>query len=265
MMSMTITLVAVGLTALGVQWTRDRLGDPATMTGWTLLSATAGLYLLSARKASTNTNLGKVSAWLQWHMYLGSFASLVFLLHIGWPVRGVFEILLASCFAIVAASGIVLAVMNRRTPMKLAAIAVDRRLDQIPTLRAAVAEQAHATALRSAELGEGATLAEYYQLQLLPFFQSQRSWLYRMFPNGVQRRRLLLELNDLERYLAEPGNASRQQLANMVITKDDLDYQHALQARLRWLYALHVSLTWSLVLMVAVHVALVYRFQGVMR
>lgn len=262
---MTVTLVAVGLTALGVQWTRDRLGDPSTMTGWTLLSATAGLYLLSARKASTNTKLGKVSAWLQWHMYLGTFASLVFLMHIGWPVRGVFEIVLASCFVIVAASGIVLAVMNRRTPMKLAAIAIDRRIDQIPSLRAAVGRQAHATALQSAELGEGATLAEYYQLQLLPFFQSQRSWLYRMFPNGVQRRRLLLELNDLERYLAEPGNASRQQLANMVITKDDLDYQYALQTRLRWLYALHVSLTWSLVLMIAVHVALVYRFQGVMR
>lgn len=264
-LSMTITLLAAGLTGLGVQWTRNHLGDPSTLTGWTLLTSTAGLYLLSARKASTNSKLGRVSIWLQCHMYLGTFASLIFLMHIGWPVRGIFELWLASCFVIVAVSGIFLAIMNRRTPMKLAAIAIDRRIDQIPTIRAAVARQAHATALRSAEFGEGATLAEHYQQQLLPFFQSQRSWLYRLFPNGVQRRRLLRELNDLERYLAEQGNASRGELANMVIRKDDLDYQYALQTRLRWLYALHVSLTWSLVLMIAVHVVLVYRFQGVMR
>lgn len=261
-LSLTITLLAAGLTGLGVQWTRNRLGDPSTLTGWTLLISTAGLYLLSARKSSTNSKLGRVSHWLQFHMYLGTFASLIFLMHIGWPVRGIFEILLASCFVIVSASGIVLAIMNRRTPMKLAAIAIDRRIDQIPTMRAAVAREAHATALRSAEFGEGATLAEHYQQQLLPFFQSQRSGLYRLFPNGIQRRRLLRELGDLERYLDVKGNTSRGALATMIITKDDLDYQYALQTRLRGLYALHASLTWSLVLMVAVHVVLVYRFQG---
>lgn len=264
-LSMTFTLLAVGLTALGVQWTHNRLGDASTLTGWTLLTATAGLYLLPARKASTHARLGRVAAWLQFHMYLGTFASLIFLMHIGWPVRGIFESLLASCFVIVAVSGIVLAIMNRRTPLKLSAIASDRRIDQIPTIRAAVARQAHAAALQSAEFGEGATLAEHYQQQLLPFFQSQRSWLYRLFPNGIQRRKLLRELDDLERYLAEQGNNSRRALASLVIAKDDLDYQYALQTRLRWLYALHVSLTWSLVLMVAVHVVLVYRFQGVMR
>ncbi len=261
-LSMTITLLAVGLTASAVQSTRDHLGDASTLTGWTLLVSTAALYLLTARKQFIAQRLGRVAIWLQFHVYLGTFASIVFLMHIGWPVRGLFEIALATCFAIVAVSGIVLGVMSRRTPRKLASIPVDHRLEQIPVLRAAVAREAHAAALASAELGEGATLAEYYQQRLLPFFQSPRGWLYHLLPSGIERRRLLREIDDLQRYLAEPGNASRSSLAAMVMTKDDLDYQYALQTRLRWLVALHVSLTWGLALMIGVHVVLVYRFQG---
>jgi hypothetical protein len=261
----TLTLFAVGLTALGVQWTHNRLGDESTLTGWTLLVATAGLYLLSLRKKFVGVRLGRVSAWLQVHAYMGSFASVVFLMHIGWPIRGWFEAWLASCFVIVAASGVVLAVMSRTTPRRLAAIPVDRHVERIPALRASVAHEAHLVALASANFGEGATLAEYYQRRLLPFFQSSRSWLYRLLPNGIQRRQLLRELDDLERYLAEQGNASRGTLSSMVRTKDDLDYQYALQTRLRLFYAWHVSLTWALAIAVGVHVVLVYRFQGALQ
>ncbi|MEZ6148951.1 MAG: hypothetical protein R3C09_02410 [Pirellulaceae bacterium] len=153
-LSLTITLFAVGLAALGVQWTRDRLGDASTLTGWTLLVSTAGLFLLSARKSSVNSDWGRVSAWLQVHTYMGTFASLVFLMHIGWPVRGLFELCLASCFATVALSGIALSIMNRRTPLKLAAVGVDRSVEQIPAFRAAVARRT-CLALQSAEFGEG--------------------------------------------------------------------------------------------------------------
>ncbi len=259
---MTITLLAVGLTAQAVQWTHNRLGDESTLTGWTLLASTAGLYLLSVRKQFVTARLGRVSAWLQVHVYMGTFASILFLMHIGWPVRGIFETLLAVCFTIVAFSGIVLGVMSRRTPKRLLAIPVDRRLEQIPADRATVAREAHETALASAQFGEGATLAEYYKQSLLPFFQSPRGVLYLMVPNGILRRKLLRELGDLERYLADRGNSSRTALAAMVTTKDDLDYQYALQARLRLLFTFHLSLTWALAIMIGVHVVLVYRFQG---
>ena len=48
----------------------------------------------------------------------------------------------------------------------------------------------------------------------------------------------------------------------LVITKADLNYQNELQTRLRMFYPLHVSLTWTLAIMIGVHVVLVYRFQG---
>ncbi len=264
LLAATFTLVAAGMTALAVEWVDSRLGDVATLTGWTLLVSTAGLYLLSARKRLPQSRLGPVSFWLQLHAYTGAFACCVFLMHIGWPIRGWFEACLAACFAVVSISGIVLGVMSRATPRKLTAIPGDYRLEQIPALQSRISQEAHQTALHSAQLGEGATLAEYYQRQLLPFFQSPRSWTYRVVPNGIKRRQLLRELDDLQRYLAESGSESRRQLMHMVQSKDDLDYHLALQSRLRLLFALHVALTWTLALMIGVHVALVYRFQGVM-
>lgn len=260
----TLTLAAVVATALAVQSVANRLGDPASTTGWTLLVSTAGLYLLTIRKKLIRYSMGPVAGWLQMHTYMGSFASVVFLMHIGWPVRGWFEIALATCFTIVAVTGIVLAYMSRSLPKRLAAIKQDFRLELIPTLRLAVTKDAHELAIQSASFGEGATLAEYYQRRLLPFFLSHRSPLYRLIPTGYTRRQLLRELSDLDRYLAERGLQSRQQLASMVQAKDDLDYHYALQTRLRTMFAMHIALTWSLAVMIAVHVVLVYRFQGAM-
>jgi len=258
----SLTLVAVIATALTVQSIANRLGDASTATGWTLLIATAGLYLLSLRKKLIGFSFGPVAAWLQMHTYMGSFASIVFLMHIGWPVRGWFEMALATCFVIVAVTGIVLTYMSRALPRRLAAIKQDFRLELIPALRLSVTKDAHELAIHSAGFGEGATLVEYYQRRLLPFFLSRRSLLYRLIPTGYTRRQLLRELNDLDRYLADHGLQSRQRLATMVETKDDLDYHYALQTRLRMLFAMHVALTWSLAVMIAIHVVLVYRFQG---
>ncbi|MCA9127683.1 MAG: hypothetical protein KDB22_11380 [Planctomycetales bacterium] len=261
-LSITITLFAVGVTVLALQWTRNHLGDESTLTGWTLLVSTAGLYLLTARKKLIKHHLGPVAAWLQIHVYMGSFASIVFLLHIGWPIRGIFEILLAGCFVFVAVSGMVLGYLSRSTPKRLGAIANDHQQEQIPMLQSIVAQQAYQEAIQSTDFGEGATLAEFYQRRLLGFFQHPRGILYQAVPNGFKRRQLLRELNDLDRYLAEKGVSSRRALSDMVKTKDDLDYQSALQGRLRTFFMLHVSLTWSLILMIGVHVVLVYRFHG---
>ncbi|MEM8735034.1 MAG: hypothetical protein AAGG44_12465, partial [Planctomycetota bacterium] len=117
-MSATFTLACVAITAGALQYCRDHMGDESTLTGWTLLVATIGLYLLSLRKKLIRWKLGPVAGWLQMHAYLGSFASVVFLMHIGWPVRGIFESLLALTFGIGSGSGIFLGFLSRSTTPK---------------------------------------------------------------------------------------------------------------------------------------------------
>jgi len=257
-----MTLVAVTITALGVDWTSRRLGDESTFTGVVLLIATLSLYLLTLRKKWLTKRLGPVSAWLQMHVYVGIFTSAVFLMHIGWPIRGPFELCLAACFCFVAGSGILLAIMSRLTPLRLSALKRDHSLERIPALQVALAEEAHRIAMSSTRLGEGATLSEFYQRRLLPYFQGQRGWSYLLLPTGTKRRRLLSELEDLDRYLSDQTLDYRQQFSHMVQSRDDLDYQSALQKRLRLFFAVHIALTWTLIILVAVHVTLVVRFSG---
>lgn len=257
-----VTLVAVAVTWYGVWLAEIQLGDPATVSGATLLAATVGLFGLSARKKSKRQFGGAVAVWMQMHVYLGAFACAVFVLHIGWPVNGVFEQVLAFVFVFVSATGIALGYLSRSTPKRLAALTKDQVFEEIPALQLAIAGVAHTTALESTGHGEGATLAEFYQSRLLPYFRSRRSWAYCLVPNGMLRRQLLRELNDLSRYLGVAGQVSLGQLARSVRQKDDLDYQYALQARLQYFFAAHVALTWSLAILVAVHVVLVFRFQG---
>ncbi len=264
-LAMTLTLIAVAITAALVQYVDDRLGDTSTTTGWTLLASTASLYLLGIRKRHPYRRLGPVAGWLQWHVYTGTFASVVFLMHIGWPVQGWFESTLAAMFCFVAMTGVALGILSRTTPKKLAAIKQDYRLEQIPQLQLVLAREAHQIAIDSVAIGEGATLTEYYQRRLLPYFHQPRSCLYNLLPNGIKRRRLVHELKGLDRYLADQGRQKSLGLLEIVQAKDDLDYHAALQSRLRLMMALHVALTWALALMIAVHVVLVYRFQGTLQ
>ncbi|MCC6511222.1 MAG: hypothetical protein IT423_19125 [Pirellulaceae bacterium] len=261
-LSFTLSLVVVAWLAL--EQVRRWLGDPAMASGWTLLVSTLGLYGLGMRKRAIARSLGPVAAWLQVHTYLGLFATVVFVMHVDWPIRGQFELAMAAMFLFISLSGAVLLWHSRRVPKLLAVVKRDYRFEDIPQIQADLAAEAHATVLQSANTGAGATLAEYYQRRLLNYFHSPRSWLYRCLPTGTRRRQLLRELEDLDRYLDSSSLVFRQKLSSLVISKDDTDFHHAMQQRLRWLVASHVALTWSLLLMIAVHIVLVLRFQGAM-
>ena len=260
----TATLLAVAFTMLALERVSQWLGDPAMTSGWTLLASTLGMYGLSLRKRLIRQPLGRVAAWLQVHTYLGLFAFLVFFLHVGIPVRGWFESALAGMFLFISASGGVLLWYSRRVPQQLSAVKRDLRFEDIPQLQAEMAEQAHQAILQSADSAAGATLAEFYQRRLLSFFHSPRSLIYRIVPTGHKRRQLLRELDDLDRYLDAHSLPFRQKLSALVIRKDDTDFHRALQQRLRWLMTGHVAFTWSLLVMIALHVVLVLRFQGAM-
>ena len=264
LLASTITLIAVAVTILALEQVSQWLGDPAMTSGWTLLASTLGLYGLGARKRMIRRPLGRVATWLQAHTYLGLFALSVFFLHVGWPVRGNFEWALACMFLFISMSGGVLLWYSRRVPKLLSAVKRDLRFEDIPKLQADMADQAHQAVLQSAESAAGATLADYYQRRLLSFFHSPRSLIYRIVPTGHKRRQLLRELDDLDRYLDNQSLPYRQRLSALVIGKDDTDFHRAMQQRLRWMITAHVVFTWSLLVMITLHVVLVLRFQGAM-
>ncbi|MFO1065303.1 MAG: hypothetical protein U0892_15665 [Pirellulales bacterium] len=264
--SLTITAAVICTAAAAFVWIETSMYDKAIASGWTLLVSTAGLYGLSLRKRWAGGRRIPMAAWLQFHSYLGTFALAAFCLHVRWPIRGQFELALGAMFLFVSLSGIFLLVLSRRMPRLLSAVKSDARLEDIPRLRAELGDRVHDhLALDASQLGEGAALAELYEHRLLKFFHSPRSLWYRTFPNGHTRRRLLRDLEDMDRYLDPQGRSTRQVFSELVIRKDDLDFHQAIQRRLRNLVTLHTAFTWSLILMIAVHVVLALEFQGAMR
>ena len=91
-------------------------------------------------------------------------------------------------------------------------------------------------------------LQAFFDRSLQPYFASSMSPRYLLNPSSTRRRRLLGALNELDRYLDSSVLTVSKRLAALIRHRDDLDYQHAMQFRLRGWVVFHAGL--SLVLLV---------------
>ncbi len=259
--SIVITLIAIGLAWQAYHWFDYQLGRPDFYSGYTLLATMVLLWLLPLRKRLVVLKLGAVSGWLQLHQYAGVFGLAIFFMHVGW-IYGLLEIVLAMTFLFVSGTGLMTWYLNRTIPKKLRVAGKARILEDTPGLRVQLAQRAYAVAMQAAGKAESASLAEHYVARLVQFFQQPRSLAYQFVPTGRLRRSHLESLERLDRYLGPDGRTARQELSRLVQEKDDLDYQEALQRRLRVWKNLHVVLLWFLAIMTGVHVVLAHRFHG---
>ena len=78
----------------------------------------------------------------------------------------------------------------------------------------------------------------------------------------MRRRRLLNGLKELDRYLENDGKQTAGQFAALVRRRDDLDYQFAIQLRLRLWLVIHGIFSIALLAGAITHAALVFRFVG---
>ncbi len=257
------TMVAVLIAIIVQRRFETNLGRPDFFSGYMLLATCAGLMLLSMRKRLLVLPLGSVAIWQQAHQYLGGFAVASYLMHAGFVVQGVFEISLSILFWTISFSGILGWYINYSTPKRMVAAGRAVLRDDITSLRREIAERAYAIALMAAGKLESSTLADHYVQRLQGFFLKRRSLAYCLVPNGRQRRELLHDLDQMIRYLGPEGRSSQATLCQLVREKDDLDFQWAMQNRLRGWVIVHVSLVWSFFVLVACHVYTVHRFHGI--
>lgn len=256
------TAVAIVIAIVLYRRFEMNLGRPDFFSGYMLLASCLGLTFLSLRKRLLILPLGSVAIWQQMHHYLGLFAVASYLMHAGLAIQGIFEIALAILFWIISLSGILGWYINYSTPKRMVAAGPAVLRDDIVHLRRQLAERAYLIALNAAGKLESATLAEHYLQCLQLFFRQRRSLAYCLVPNGRQRRELLHDLDQMVRYLGPEGRSSQATLCQLVREKDDLDFQWAMQNRLRGWVIVHVSLVWSFFFLVAGHVYWVHRFHG---
>lgn len=257
-------LLALLIAALlvGIVWLQySGLQRTSYTTGYSLFAAILFLASLQIRKHMPSLPLGKMSTWMQVHIYIGYLAILLFAMHVGPNLpRGRLEIALYAVFIFVAGSGLYGLYITRVVPAKLRALPEEVIYERIPQLRRSVAASAREIVLSKA--AESDVLVGIYRQKLLAFFETSRGLFYFLWPSGELRRDLQSQLRDLHRYLNVEQRKHCIELETLVARKDDLDYHAALQGRLKlWLFA-HVGFTYSLIVLASVHGILALAFGG---
>lgn len=260
--SLAWTGVAMTVFSLVVRYLEDNLYDSSSFSGWFLTSAVVVLAAFHWRKKiPVLACLGSASGWMQFHIYLGLSTFVMFGWHVNWSFpAGRLEQALALVYLLVGGSGIFGLYLTRITPRRLAMVQRQFIYEQIPLLRREVSRRARSLVL--AEAGGNEILARIYVNRVASFLEHRRNWWFAWWPSGAGCRRLIGELVSLDRYLAPPQRETSRQLMGLIREKDDLDYHEALQGRLKgWLF-LHISLTYSLLTLMLVHIVLVHAFAG---
>jgi hypothetical protein len=240
-----------------------RLPRLAYISGWALFGLMLLLTAYNARKKLPFLPLLSSRTWLEFHVYAGLLTALVFGVHIrGHVPTGPFEIVLATLFVLVTASGIVGLFLSRALPARLTTAGGEVPFERIPSIRHSLKVQAEALALQSAAESRSTILADFYRRRLKEFFEEPRNFWPHVFEVRRPLNRLLQEIGDLNRYLNDKDRAALDQLAALVRQKNGLDYHRALQLVLKgWLFV-HIPVTYSLLLVSLAHIVLVYAFSG---
>jgi len=261
LIALAVTAMALLVIAVSAWLESSRLGHASYLTGWTLLTILLMLLLLGVRRRLPILRLGSVSTWTQIHIYSGLFAFGVYVLHVPALIAGgTFESGLSIVFLLVSLSGFYGIYASRTLPRRLSAIAGQHRFDQVRWYRNQISQRAAELLENEADHSTTRVLGMFYSKYLRSFFNASPSLAYVIVPTGTRRRRLLGGLKELDRYLEPQGQQTAGQFAALIRRRDDLDYQFALQLRLRLWLVIHsvfsiVLLCWSVI-----HAVIALRF-----
>lgn len=259
------TIVLLILLAVLLVFLNQNLWHASFASGYVLLASLLFLTAFNLRKRLTFLpQLGSAAMWMQLHIYVGLSTFVMFGFHVSWRIpNGVFESVLSILYLIVAFSGVYGLYVTRVVPRRLTALGDEVLFEKIPFLRQQLAGQARSLAIAATQRSD--VVGKFYVNKLATFFERPRSLAYAINPSGRQRRQLMAELQDLDRYLAEDQRHVGRQLSTMVQKKDDLDYHRAMQGRLKlWLFA-HIGFTYSLLIFSIMHGIMAHAFAGSLR
>ncbi len=239
------------------------LYDGSFLSGWLLLGTMIFLVLLNVRKKVAALPLGASAAWVQFHIYAGFLAIVLFVVHVGLRIPdGWLETALEIVFVLVAGSGVVGLAISRSFARRLTRRGEEVVFERIPIFIAQLREEAEDLALRSAKETGSTTIADFYIDRLMLFFSAPRNFPFHLMDSNRALFALLTDIGDMERYLNPKEREFSEQLRWLVQKKDELDYHYALQATLKgWLFV-HVPLTYGLLILVVLHVVLVFALTG---
>lgn len=261
--SLSAVMAAAALIVLAAILLQQSLVDFRFPSGYSLAGMIVFLAAFNLRKKLPGLPLGSSSAWLQMHIYIALLSIFMLGVHISWRwPNGALETVLFAVYAGTCASGVMGLYLTRTLPRKLNATKEQPFFESIPSLLAALKQEARDLVVAAAAVRGGETLANFYDDDGAKFLELPRGLGYYVYPTAEYRRQLLRKLADLSRYLSPEGREYQSRLAACIQRKDDLDFHHATQGMLKmWLFV-HIPLTYTLLLLTGAHGVLVHVYRG---
>ncbi|MGI9384360.1 MAG: hypothetical protein ACR2PO_14500 [Methyloligellaceae bacterium] len=260
--------IALTACALGAFWWLvglydAALRDPRFLDGWILCAGMAAQLVFHIRKKLPVLSLGPATTWMKAHTYIGYFVIAVFAVHtsLSLPDSG-FEWSLWILFVLVASSGVVGAYLSWSIPAKLEKNAEELIFERIPAFRFELAREAHDLAINSVSQAGSLAISDLYANTLHAFFQHPQNLLSHLRSSRRPLQRICDEIESLERYVDEPSKETLDAIKDLVVAKDDLDFQYAhLRVLQAWLF-LHIPATYGLVVLSTLHVVVIYAYSS---
>ena len=236
------------------------LRNTSFATGWLLLVLTVVLTFFNARKKLPAIPLLASSLWLQLHIYVGLFTVVIFGMHVEFRVpNGWLEGVLALLFLAVLFSGLIGLALSRIIPPLLRTRGELVIFERHPIFLRRMREELADLVAGETEL---TSLSEFYVQRLIAFFARPRHFWWHLVQSHRPRHTLLNELEALDPYLSPEQRTVKEGVAELIRTKDDLDYHHAHQVVLKYWLFVHIPLSYSLLVVGGVHGAIAYSFRA---
>jgi hypothetical protein len=236
------------------------------ISGWLLVGTVFFLVFYNVRKKISMVPIGSSAAWLQFHIYVGLLATLIFYLHVDWSLpNGWIETTLYILFLSICFSGIIGLYLNKILPKRLTRRGEEVIFERIPVFISQVRDEAEALAIEAAGNTSSSSIPDYYISNLANFFIGPRNFFNHLIQSHIHLINLLEDLEELERYLDVKEKEYARKLSQLVKQKDYLDYHYALQFSLKgWLF-IHVPLSYGLLVFLALHITFVYAFHSTLQ
>jgi len=225
----------------------------------TVLMAGAGLYAVRRRmiKTALRWRLGKNQAWLQFHLYGGTLALLLTLMHSGFRVpSGALDWWLWALSIWVTASGIAGVMLQKWIPQILTSgLMTEVVYERIPELIAELRAKSEKLLQTCAD-----PVKDFYRKNLAVALTSvQPRFIYYLdIAGGIQSR--LKGLEYLRRFLPVEEKEKLDRLETYYRTKLEIDAHYTLQKTLRWWMYTHVPLSLVLLILIVFHLFAVWYY-----
>lgn len=225
--------------------------------GWVAAVLMYGAGVYGVRRRMLHRNLGASKAWVDFHVYGGTLAAVLFLFHTGFRLPdGLFNWMLWIVAVWVTVSGFLGVALQKWIPTILASgLSVEAVYERIPELVMQLRERAEKLVVKCS-----APIRDFYEANVaVELAEPQPKFSYYLdVTGGIQAR--LRSFDFLRRVLSADERTMLDQLQLIYKTKLELDAHYSLQKALRWWLYTHVPLSMVLMLMILLHIWAVWYY-----